>query len=221
MLNATDLEVYIGTAPIIRKGSFTIRSGTMTGLFGRNGAGKTTLLRAIMGLARIGAGSIQFENRADLRTIPIYERARIGIGYMPEDRRLIPSITAEENIVLPLWATQIPDAKQRLEWIYSVVPECLPLRDRRASLLSGGQQKLVALARALMVGRRLLLLDEPTEGVAPALAHRIVEILRLLARERCTVFVAESDVKKLDSLEGHAYLIERGRIVGAESGRQP
>jgi branched-chain amino acid transport system ATP-binding protein len=168
MLNVTGLEVSIGTAPIIRQGTFRIRSGSMTGLFGRNGSGKTTLLRALMGLAHIGGGSIRFEDHSDLRTLPVYERVRLGIGYMPEDRRLISSITVEENIALPQWATHIPDAKKRLEWVYSLIPECHDFRTRRASLLSGGQQKLVALARALLVGRRLLLLDEPTEGVAPA-----------------------------------------------------
>jgi branched-chain amino acid transport system ATP-binding protein len=212
MLSVAGLDVRIGTAAIIRQGTISIRRGAVTGLFGRNGAGKTTLLRALMGLARVEAGSILFDEDCRLDALPVYDRARLGIGYMPEDRRLIPTITVEENIALPQWATRIEDAKQRLEWVYSVIPECTVFRGRRASLLSGGQQKLVALARALLVGRRLLLLDEPTEGVAPALAYRIIEILRVLAREQCTILVAESDAIKVRSLVAHAYLIERGRI---------
>jgi branched-chain amino acid transport system ATP-binding protein len=212
MLNVAGLDVRIGTAAIIRQGTISIRRGAVTGLFGRNGAGKTTLLRALMGLARVEAGSILFDEDCRLDALPVYDRARLGIGYMPEDRRLIPTITVEENIALPQWATRIDDAKHRLEWVYSVIPECTVFRDRRASLLSGGQQKLVALARALLVGRRLLLLDEPTEGVAPALAYRIIEILRVLAREQCTILVAESDANKVRSLVAHAYFIERGRI---------
>lgn len=212
MLSAEKLDVKIGTASIIRAGTFVVRPGAVTGLLGRNGAGKTTLLRALMGLSNVTSGTLTLDGK-DLRRVESSERARLGIGYMPEDRRLISGITVEENLLLPHWAMRIEEIDRRLEWVYLLIPECLPLRYRRASLLSGGQQKLVALARALVVGRRLLLLDEPTEGVAPQLAYRILEILKQLAQEQCTIFIAESDAVKLTSLVKHIYTVERGQIT--------
>lgn len=212
MLNAEKLNVKIGTASIIRGGTFVVRSGAVTGILGRNGAGKTTLMRALMGLSNVASGTLTLDGK-DLLHMETYARAKLGIGYMPEDRRLISSITAEENLLLPHWAMRIKEIDQRLEWVHSIIPECRPLRGRRASLLSGGQQKLIALARALVVGHRLLLLDEPTEGVAPQLAYRILEILQQLAREQCTIFIAESDSVKVKSLAKHIYTVERGQIT--------
>ncbi len=212
MLTASDIDVYIEGNPIIRKASFDIFSGAVTGLLGRNGAGKTTLLRSLMGLNKIASGLLTLEGPIDLRASSPSDRARLGIGYLPEDRRLISSITAEENILLPHWAMKIERVNERIEWVYSIIPECRPLANRRASLLSGGQQKLVALARALLVGHRLLLLDEPTEGVAPALAFRILEILQVLAKEKHTIMIAESDAQKLRLFSDHIYCIDRGRI---------
>ena len=106
----------------------------------------------------------------DLIKLPSQKRAYLSIGYMPEDRKLIPSMSAEENILTPVWATNILDWKNRLEWIYKIIPEALELKDRPSTSLSGGQQKLIALSRALMVGSKLLLLDETSEGIAQAIA---------------------------------------------------
>ena len=176
MLEIKGLDVDIGPVPVLRDVSLSVSSGYMCGLIGRNGAGKTTMLRAIMGLLKSKGGSIEFDQQ-DLVEIADFKRAHMGIGYMPEDRKLIPALTAEENVLLPVWSTNIADAEQRLEWIYDLMPEVKAFRDRASMSLSGGQQKLVALARALMVGERLLLLDEPTEGIAPVLARRMIEVL--------------------------------------------
>jgi len=212
MLTASEIDVYIDGNPIIRKASFRVSRGTVTGLLGRNGAGKTTLLRSLMGLNKVASGSLTFEDSVDLRVSSPSDRARLGIGYLPEDRRLISSITAEENVLLPHWAMKIENVNERVEWVYSIIPECRPLAKRRASLLSGGQQKLVALARALLVGHRLLLLDEPTEGVAPTLALRILEILKVLATEKHTIMIAESDAQKLRLFSDRIYRIDRGSV---------
>lgn len=212
MLTASDLDVHIDGNPIIRKANFEIRSGAVTGLLGRNGAGKTTLIRSLMGLNQIVAGKLTLDGSLDLRASSPFDRARLGIGYLPEDRRLISSITSEENVLLPHWAMTIPKINERIEWVYSLIPECRDLAKRRASLLSGGQQKLVALARAILVGHRLLLLDEPTEGVAPSLAFRILEILQALAKERYTIMIAESDAQKLRLFSDHIYNIDRGHL---------
>jgi branched-chain amino acid transport system ATP-binding protein len=146
---------------------------------------------------------------------PPQDRARIGIGYMPEDRKLVPHLSAEENILLPVWAVDIPDAEDRLNWIYGLMPEVQEFRARSANSLSGGQQKLVALARALMIGGRLILLDEPSEGIAPVLARRISEILRDLKSEGVSILIAESNDHHCADLLDRSYRIERGATRAA------
>jgi len=211
MLAVEGLELAIGPASVLRSVDLSVPRGAVCGLIGRNGAGKTTLLRAIMGLLNASSGRIGFDG-ADLRTMAGFQRARLGIGYMPEDRRLIPAMTAEENVMLPAWAAGVADAAPRLSWIYRLMPEVWEFRDRPSASLSGGQQKLVALARALMAGRRLLLLDEATEGIAAVLARRMVEVLSDLKREGLSVLIAESNDTHLHGLLDRGYVIERGSV---------
>ncbi len=206
-----DLEVTIAAAQILRGVSLNVSSHAMVGLVGRNGAGKTTFLRSVMGLIAIRAGEVIYDE-VNLRREPAYRRANIGIGYMPEDRRLVPELTAEENVLLPAWATSLSDSGERLHWIYLLLPEVAALADRKAIELSGGQQKLVALARALMVGRSLLLLDEPFEGVAPILAQRLVDVLVKLREEGLSVLLSESNANHSSNLVDRLYVIERGKI---------
>jgi len=184
MLQVKDLDVNIGPTPILRDVSLTLPSGKMYGLIGRNGAGKTTLLRSIMGLLPAASGSITFDD-TNLLDEPDYRRAHLGVGYMPEDRRLVPTLTVKENVLLPIWSTKTEGSEQRLEWIFGLIPEVAEFAGRKASALSGGQQKLVALARALMVGTEILLLDEPTEGIAPVLAKRMLDVLEDLKMKAC------------------------------------
>ena len=186
----------------------------MIGLIGRNGAGKTTTLRAIMGHLPIGSGTIHFDGH-DLSRLPPHKRAGAGIGYMPEDRGLVPELSVEENILVPLWATGVIDTTSRLAFVYKVLPELYEMRDRRALLLSGGQQKLVALARALTVGTRLLLLDEPFEGVAPALSARLSEVIASLRGSELSVLIAQSDLNHSRSLLDAEIRIERGVQLAA------
>ena len=206
-----DLEVTIAAAQILRGVSLNVPSHAMVGLIGRNGAGKTTFLRSVMGLIDIRAGEVIYDE-VNLRREPAYRRANIGIGYMPEDRRLVPELTAEENVLLPAWATSLSDSGQRLHWIYLLLPEVAAFADRKAIELSGGQQKLVALARALMVGRSPLLLDEPFEGVAPILAQRLVDVLVKLREEGLSVLLSESNASHSSNLVDRLYVIERGKI---------
>src|SRR5262249_14687878 len=134
------------------------------------------------------------------------------VGYMPEDRRLVPQFTVEENIRLPTWSVAAPGAEQRLQWIFSIMPEVERFRTRRALELSGGQQKMVALARALLGGTRILLLREPFEGLAPALARRLGEVLANLKSERVSVLIADSNEQHVADLLAHAFRIERGAV---------
>ncbi len=135
---------------------------------------------------------------------------------MPEDRRLIPELTVQENVLVPAWANHDEDAAERLDFVYGILPEVQQFAPRRALQLSGGQQKLVALARALMCGRRLLLLDEPFEGVAPALARRLVEAIAALRATGVSVLLSESDYVHSGDLIDRLYVIERG-VVTAQS----
>ena len=211
MLSLNKINVDIGPVGILKNASLNLNQGEMIGLIGRNGAGKTTLLKTIMGILKTKSGEIAFENE-DLVTLPSEKRAQMLIGYMPEDRRLIPSMSSEENVMIPVWAVGLDDWKERLEWIYKIIPEAKDLKDRPSTSLSGGQQKLIALSRALMVGRKLLLLDEPTEGIAPALTKRIIEILNNLKKQGVTTLVAESNEKHYEKMLDRTFIIERGEI---------
>jgi branched-chain amino acid transport system ATP-binding protein len=213
MLRISDLSVSIGGVPIIRKVSLELYEGQMCGLIGRNGAGKTTIMRALMG-ALPAHGSVELAG-LDLLREPAHRRVVHGIGYMPEDRRLVPEFTVEENIRLPSWATKLLGVDERLDWIFTIMPEIARFRARHALELSGGQQKMVALARALMAGRRILLLDEPFEGLAPALARRLGEVLAGLKAQSVSVLISESNEVHIAGLLGRAYRIERGEVVRA------
>jgi branched-chain amino acid transport system ATP-binding protein len=211
-LEVSLLNVAIERVPILRDVSLEVPAGRMVGLIGRNGAGKTTLMRSIMGLLPFQAKRMAAAGE-DLQRLAPHALAGRGIGYMPEDRRLIPALTVEENLMLPAWANGIRDAAKRLAWIYEQMPEVCEFRERRAMQLSGGQQKLVALARALMPGHKLLLLDEPFEGVAPVLRRRLTEVIAGLRGEGLSVILSESDGAHSADLVDLSYRIERGVVT--------
>lgn len=212
MLELEDVRVNIREFVILRGISLVVPSGQIVGLVGRNGAGKTTTLKSIMGLVPVLSGAIRLDSH-DLLKTPAYGRARLGIGYMPEDRRLIGTLTVEENILLPAWATGLHDQAKRLDLVYSLMPEVKELAGRRAAQLSGGQQKMVALARGLIHGTKLLLLDEPFEGLAPALSQKLGGVLQTLQDQGLAVLVAESDLKLISAFTEKIYTIERGEIL--------
>ncbi len=213
MLSIESLDVSIQSVRILRDVTLHVAPGQLAGLIGRNGAGKTTLMRAVVGALAPARGSIRL---GDLSLIgaPMHVRARHGIGYMPEDRRIVPQLSVEENVMVPAWAARTPDARARLERIYRMIPEVQHLRLRKGLQLSGGQQKLVALARALMNGTRLLLLDEPFEGVAPVLAQRLAEVIALLRDEGVAVLLSESDLSHSRRLLDVVFHIDRGTVSG-------
>ena len=215
VLSVDKLNVAIQSVQILRNVSLQLPTGTMAGLIGRNGAGKTTLMKSIMGLLKVTSGSIAFDS-TDLVAAKTHARTRLGIGYMPEDRRLIPDLTVEDNVLVPAWAAHVPDAGARLEKVYQLIPELREFAQRKGLQLSGGQQKLAALGRALMCGTRLLLLDEPFEGVAPALAHRLVEVVADLKREGMSVIVSESDLQHSERMVDQIIVIDRGAITSIE-----
>jgi branched-chain amino acid transport system ATP-binding protein len=209
MIEAQNMEVLIGAIEVLRGITLRLGAGEMVGLVGRNGAGKTTTIRALMGLLPLKSGEIRVDGN-DIRNLRPHQRAALGIGYMPEDRRLVPQLTVEENILVPTWAMPHLDRQKRLAFVFDLLPEIAAMRARKALLLSGGQQKLVALARAMIAGTNVLLLDEPFEGVAPALLHRLSEVIGALRSEKLSILIAQSDVNQSTKLLDRTYLIERG-----------
>ena len=209
MLQIENLHVAIQSVEALRGISLQVDNGRLVGLVGRNGAGKTTLIRTVMGHLVPRQGRIVFDGH-DLLKLPAHERAALGIGYMPEDRGLVPELSVEENILVPVWVNRSLREDQRLKLVYDVLPELREMRNRRALLLSGGQQKLVALARALAAGTRLLLLDEPFEGVAPVLSKRLADVIAALKGSEVSVLIAQSDLNHSRRLVDSEVVIERG-----------
>jgi branched-chain amino acid transport system ATP-binding protein len=213
VLKVEGLDVSIKSVRILRGVSLQVRKGQLAGLIGRNGAGKTTLMRTVAGALAPSAGQILLDGQP-LRGVPSHRRARAGLGYMPEDRRIVPQLSVEENVLLPAWAAG-RDGRERLRRIYGWIPEVEAIKDRKGLQLSGGQQKLVALARALVHGTKLLLLDEPFEGVAPVLARRLVEVVAGLRGEGLSIVLSESDLSHSRELLDVVFHIDRGAVSRA------
>jgi branched-chain amino acid transport system ATP-binding protein len=215
MLRLDQVRAGIEQHIVLRNVSFTVMPSRTTVLIGRNGAGKTTTLRSIMGLLPLDGGRILLDD-LDLATAPSHHRAGLGIGYAPEDRRLIAEFSVEENLLLPAIALRLPadERRRRLAEIYALLPEVAALRNRRAGVLSGGQGKMVALGRALVAGTRFVLLDEPFQGLAPALALAYADALVRLRRSRpeLGLLITESTPKLLDKVVDSALTIERGEV---------
>jgi branched-chain amino acid transport system ATP-binding protein len=211
MLRIEGLDVSIASVGILRGVNMDVPTGKFVGLIGRNGAGKTTLMRSIMGILPPRQGSITFDGSL-LEKTPVHQRARNGIGYMPEDRRLVPSLSVEENVLIPAWSAGVADTGARLADVYKMIPEVEAFAGRKALQLSGGQQKLVALARALMCGTKLLLLDEPFEGVAPVLAKRLAEVISGLKAHGLSIILTESDLAHSREMLDVIYSIDRGQV---------
>ena len=212
MLEVNGVSVKIGAILALKNFTLNINKGEMIALIGRNGAGKTTLLKSIIGVNKLSDGIIKF-NDINLANSASHERAALGIGYMPEDRALIPELTVEENIVLPSWSIQNLDSDERLSLVYKIMPELKEMSDRKALLLSGGQQKMAALGRALVLGTQLLLLDEPFEGVAPALSQRLGEVIRGLKEQNMSIILSQSELNHTEDIFDKQFVIERGENV--------
>jgi branched-chain amino acid transport system ATP-binding protein len=212
ILSIEDIDLSIQSTSILHGLSLNVEEGEIVGLVGRNGAGKTTTMRTIMGLTKPSSGTVRV-NGVDITHMAAHRRPALGLGYMPEDRRLVPELTVEENMLLPSWVNKQLDQTASLKFIYDLMPELVSMRERKALLLSGGQQKMVALGRALVAGTKILLLDEPFEGVAPALAQRIAEVIATLKDENRSALIAQSELSHSVGLLDREYTIERGAIL--------
>jgi branched-chain amino acid transport system ATP-binding protein len=221
MLKLSDVSVRIAGIGVLRKVNAEFRAGSLMAVVGRNGAGKTTMLRTIMGLLPLEQGRMELGGR-DLVAVPAHQRSLLGIGYAPEDRVMFPTFTVDENMRFPCQLLGMPRAEidARLARVVDVIPQLKVLLPRSGSALSGGQGKMAALGRALMAGQRVVLLDEPFQGLAPVLANQYAEALRKLRDldpELCVV-VTESNGSLLRDLPDETLILERGecRVAGAQ-----
>ena len=220
MLKIHQVSARIAGITVLRGIETAFQHGQLLAIVGRNGAGKTTLLRAIMGLLPLSSGSISIDD-TDITSLPGHRRTEFGIGYAPEDRVMYPTFTVEENLRLPCEVLGLPEAeiKRRLERVLEVVPQLEPMLARSGAALSGGQGKMAALGRALMAGTKLVLLDEPFQGLAPVLANQYAESLRKLHQldPALCIVVTESNRSLLRDLPDATLTLERGELVEGEA----
>ena len=216
MLSVSHLNQYYGGSHILRDLSFELPSGKVTALLGRNGVGKTTLLKTLMGLVPTATGSVRF-GETDLTHAAPYQRVRAGIGYVPQGREIFPRLTVEENLQMGL-ATR-PRGTHIPESIYAMFPVLRQMLRRRGGDLSGGQQQQLAIGRALAAGPRLLILDEPTEGIQPSIIKDIERVIRSLAqRGDMAILLVEQYYDFARSLADQYFVMERGEIIARGSG---
>jgi branched-chain amino acid transport system ATP-binding protein len=209
MLEVSGLSAWYGQAQALRDVAFEVKEGELITLVGRNGAGKTTTLRCVMGLHRLMTGTVRLGGR-DLAGLPAHERARAGLGYVPDDRGIYATLTVQEHLILP------PKARGStwdLDRVYAAFPALQARRRQPASKLSGGEQQMLAIARVLRMGARVLLLDEPTEGLAPILVQQIAAILRDAKAEGRAVLLIEQNLHFATSVADRHYLLGQGEIV--------
>ena len=219
MLEARDVHAGYGDVQILSGVSFAVAGGEIVALVGPNGAGKTTLLRAVMGLLPLRRGAVTWEGRP-IHAAPTHRIVEQGIALVPEGRRLFARMTVEENLLLGAFAPRALQVRgEGLERVFQIFPRLAERRRQLAGSLSGGEQQMVAVGRALMSRPRLLLLDEPSLGLAPRVVEGILEVLRQIHREGVGVFLVEQNVQASLALADRGYVLENGRITGQGSGR--
>jgi urea transport system ATP-binding protein len=216
VLAVKSLNQYYGGSHILRQVGFEVPSGACTALLGRNGVGKTTLLRCLMGLLPIRSGEIEFEGRS-VASLPPYARAALGIGYVPQGRDIFPRLTVAENLQMGL-ATRASGAKIP-EFVFEMFPVLKEMLSRRGGDLSGGQQQQLAIGRALAMQPRLLILDEPTEGIQPSIIKDIERAIRkLIGAGNMAILLVEQYYDFAKSLADHYVVLSRGEVVASGAG---
>jgi branched-chain amino acid transport system ATP-binding protein len=212
MLNVQGLRTGYGRIPILNGVSFTVRIGEFIGILGHNGMGKTTLLKALMGFLPATGGSVRFDG-GDVTTAEPYQRARLGLGYVPQGREIFPGLTVYDN--LRMGCTKETGGEQEtIAEVLDEFPRLKPLLDRSGGALSGGEQQLLALARCLCGKPRLILLDEPTEGIQPSIIDEIVEVLqRLRDKSGLTMILVEQNLEFISALSKRILIIQKGAIT--------
>jgi branched-chain amino acid transport system ATP-binding protein len=221
LLEVQEIQAYYGLAHVLQGVSLAVRPGELVALLGRNGAGKTTTVKSIMGLVSVRGGHIRFEGK-DFVGLPAESVAQFGIGYVPEDRRMFPGLTVRENFRLAALGSRAPKAEQQAaeRRALEVFPLLEKHLDRDASRLSGGQQQMVAVGRALIGGTKLLLVDEVTQGLAPNIAYDMGRTLRRVADEGHGVLLVEQNAQMALEVADRVYVVDQGVIVHSGDAEQ-
>jgi branched-chain amino acid transport system ATP-binding protein len=212
MLSAENLRAGYGRIPILMGVNFQVTEGEFVGILGHNGMGKTTLLKTLIGQLPADTGQIRLDGN-DITRLPPAARARAGIGYVPQGREIFPALTVRENLRMGCLLSRLPEA-QTIEDVLTSFPRLTRLLDRAGDALSGGEQQLLALARCLCGAPRLILLDEPTEGIQPSIIDEIIDTLRALRSSRhLTIVLVEQNLKAISALSQRVLIIQKGAIT--------
>jgi len=207
MLDVRDLHAVYGRSHVLHGVSLSAREGEVVSLLGRNGAGKSTTLKAVMGLVRVTGGVVRFAGES-LTGLPPHVISRRGLGYVPEDRRIFADLSVRENLMVGERA----GSRWPLARLFALFPSLAPLAGRRGGSLSGGEQQMLTIARTLVTDPKLLLLDEPSEGLAPVIVRRLGDAIAALKREGLTIVLSEQNLKFARRLADRAYVIDKGEI---------
>jgi branched-chain amino acid transport system ATP-binding protein len=215
LLELADVHAHYGSAPVLQGVSVAVDAGEVVSIFGRNGAGKTTTLKTVMGWLKPSAGAVRFEGRSIGGWSP--DRVfRLGIGFIPEDRRVFATLTVEENLALGLisaWRLSGGERRRRLEQVYALFPRLAERRRQAGRTLSGGEQQMLAIGRALVGRPKLLLVDEPSEGLAPLIVNEIFEAIARMRAEQIALLLVEQKIHRAAAISTACYVMEKGRIV--------
>jgi branched-chain amino acid transport system ATP-binding protein len=212
LLELDTITTYRGPAQILRDVSLAVNDDEVVCLVGRNGAGRTTIIESILGLLPVRSGTIRFRN-ADITRLPPHKRAKCGIGYAPEDTGVFPELTVAENLMISRWLSETAEGEETEARVFTVFPEVKLLRPRQGMYLSGGQKKMVAIARALALAPYLLILDEAFEGLAPAVVKRFREAVTMIKGMGIAILIAESNLASAAAIADRLYVVERGEII--------
>ena len=209
LLEVSALNAWYGESHVLHGVDLTVARGETVTLLGRNGVGKTTTLRAIMGIVRKRTGTLRFDG-LDLKRLPLHRTAHAGIGFVPEERGIFATLTVQENLMLP---PVVADGGMSLDEIFALFPNLAERRTSQGTKLSGGEQQMLAMARILRTGVRMLLLDEPTEGLAPVIIDRIGEVLAALKARGMTILLVEQNFRFASRIADRFYVMEHGAIT--------
>ncbi len=219
MLEARGLRVSYGKIVALRGVDVRVGKGESVSVVGRNGAGKTTLLKTIIGLVKPLEGSVVFEGR-DITGLPPWDRARMGIGYVPEGRRVFPYLTVEENLVVAGYSLDPNVLRDRIEYVYNLFPRLRERRSQLAFTLSGGEAQMLSIARGLIMRPKLLLMDEPSQGLAPIIVEEVFKTIAKLLEEGYSLLLVEQNVAKALEVSQRVYVLEQGRVVYQASSQE-
>lgn len=213
ILSVRDLNAWYDRSHVVQGISFDVNAGEVVTLMGRNGAGKTSTLRSIMGMLDKRAGSVVFNGQEILAT-PAFSRFHAGLAFVPEDRRIVPGLTVRENLQLGLIASRARDTTDAMiDEIAQTFPRLKERLSQEGTSLSGGEQQMLAIARAMMAKPRMILMDEPSEGVMPVLVDEMFELFARMKRNGVTILLVEQNVERALSITDRAYILDQGRIV--------